>query len=255
MKQGDFSKLAKQYINRPGYSLKLLELIANTPENERGKYKVADVGAGTGKLTENLLELGFSVDCVEPNISMLNEGISYTKNKNVKWTQGSGENTGLKSDTYDWVLMGSSFHWVEFQKGINEFKRILKPNGKFTAIWNPRNLSASEFHLKIERGIEKIVPELVRKSSGSSGLTNNLTQLLNELNLFSDVIFSETEYYLNFEKSRYIGAWHSTNDIQAQAGEERWKKIIEMIERETINMDIIPIPYKSRAWTAYLKGK
>ena len=96
------------------------------------------------------------------------------------------------------------------------------------------------------------MPELVRKSSGSSGLTNNLTKLLNDTNLFSEVIFLETEYFLNFEKSRYLGAWHSTNDIQAQAGVARWKKIIDMIEKETINMDIIPIPYKSRAWTAYL---
>ena len=54
MKQGDFSKLAKQYINRPGYNLKLLELIANVPENERSKYKVADIGAGTGKLNRKL---------------------------------------------------------------------------------------------------------------------------------------------------------------------------------------------------------
>ena len=31
MKQGDFSKLAKAYINRPGYSLRLLNNIANVP--------------------------------------------------------------------------------------------------------------------------------------------------------------------------------------------------------------------------------
>ena len=140
MKQGDFSKLAKDYINRPGYSLRLLNNIANIPISSRSKFKVADIGAGTGKLSENLLQLGFNVDCVEPNIEMLKEGIKYTKNMSAVWSQGSAEDTGLKDKTYDWVLMGSSFHWVDFNKAINEFERILKPNGKFTAIWNPRNL-------------------------------------------------------------------------------------------------------------------
>ena len=55
----------------------------------------------------------------------------------------------LEDKTYDWVLMGSSFHWVDFNKAINEFERILKPNGKFGNL-NPRNLEASEFHMKIE---------------------------------------------------------------------------------------------------------
>ncbi len=252
MKQGDFSNLAKEYKNRPGYSLKLLENIANVDEKLRKKYKVADIGAGTGKLTENLLELGFNVDCVEPNIEMLNEGVKYTQNSNCNWIQGSGEDTGLKDKAYDWVIMGSSFHWVDFEKGINEFLRILKTNGKFTAIWNPRNLSASKFHMKIEENIKEIAPNIIRKSSGSSGITDVLTDLLLDCGKFKDVIFSETQYNLEFPRDRYIGAWHSTNDIQAQAGKSNWKKIINMIENETIGMDLIKIPYKSRAWTAYL---
>lgn len=38
---------------------------------------VADVGAGTGKLTENLIELGLHGYAVEPNDAMRGEGISY----------------------------------------------------------------------------------------------------------------------------------------------------------------------------------
>ena len=252
MKQGDFSELAKDYINRPGYSLRLLNYIANVPMMSRSKFKVADIGAGTGKLTENLIKLGFHIDCVEPNIEMLKEGINYTKKTRARWTQGSAEDTGLKDKTYDWVLMGSSFHWADFNKAINEFERILKPNGKFTAIWNPRNLGVSEFHMKIEKNINEIATNVKRKSSGLSGITSRLTELLIKSGVFKDVIFSETQYNLNFSRDRYIGAWHSTNDIQSQVGESNWKKIIKMIENETKGMETIKIPYKSRAWTAYL---
>ena len=253
MKQGDFSELAKAYVNRPGYSLKVLDIIGNTPEEQRASKKIADVGAGTGKLTENLLDLGYTVDAVEPNSSMMGEGIAYTKSRNVIWKQGSGEKTGLESNTYDWVLMGSSFHWVDFKQGTKEFHRILKEEGKFTAVWNPRNIQQNELHKTIERKIFEIASNIQRKSSGSSGITIELTQMLNRSKYFNEVIFIESEYELSISREKYIGAWHSTNDIQAQAGVEKWRKIIEMIENETQGMKYVPVPYKTRAWTAYVE--
>ena len=104
----------------------------------------------------------------------------------------------------------------------------------------------------MKKKINEIATNIKRKSSGLSGVTSRLTELLIDSGVFKDVIFSETQYYLNFSRERYIGAWHSTNDIQAQVGESNWKKIITMIEKETLGMDLIKIPYKSRAWTAYL---
>ena len=60
----------------------------------------------------------------------------------------------------------------------------------------------------------------------------------------------EQEYDVVMSIDRYMGAWHSTNDIQAQAGPETWNKIIAMIEKEISGLSEIVVPYKSRAWTA-----
>ena len=57
------------------------------------------------------------------------------------------------------------------------------------------------------------------------------------------------------DKARYLGAWHSVNDIQAQAGEQRWKKILEMIESKILGLQTLEIPYKIRAWTARKSSK
>lgn len=67
---------------------------------------------------------------------------------------------------------------------------------------------------------------------------------------FKDCFFMECDYKELWSKERYIGAWHSVNDIQAQAGEKRWKEILEMIEAKISSMQNIEIPYKIRAWTA-----
>ena len=77
--------------------------------------------------------------------------------------------------------------------------------------------------------------------------------MLNNSPYFDDVIFTESEYELEFPTERYLGAWHSTNDIQAQAGEEKWKEIIAMLKAETDGKKTISIPYKTRAWTAFVK--
>lgn len=70
MKHGDFTELAKYYTNRPGYSKTVLECLKNHIFNCTGEGRVADIGAGTGKLTENLAELGLGGYAVEPNKAM-----------------------------------------------------------------------------------------------------------------------------------------------------------------------------------------
>ena len=46
-----------------------------------------------------------------------------------------------------------------------------------------------------------------------------------------------------------MGAWHSVNDIQAQAGQKRWEQILAMIEHKIAPFDKLEIPYKIRSWT------
>ena len=251
MKQGDFTALAKQYINRPAYSELLLKKILKTMDYDKKKdrFSVVEVGAGTGKLTKMLLEMNLNVIAIEPNDDMREEGIKFTKEfNNIVWKKGSAEETFLESGIADWVIMASSFHWTEAKKSLPEFARILKNNGYFTAIWNPRNIKISELHTKIEDNIKSIIPELKRISSGSQS-TKRWEYILISTNHFKDCIFMETDHQESMSKERYMGAWHSVNDIQSQAGSKRWQEILHMIENEIKNLDIIDVPYKIRAWS------
>jgi SAM-dependent methyltransferase len=251
MQQGDFTQLAKQYINRPAYSQKLLEDLLKVMDysEKKSSFKIVEVGAGTGKLTKMLLEMGLSVIAVEPNDAMREEGILYTKDfRRVIWLKGSGEETNVASKTADWVVMASSFHWTNPQKSLPEFARILKDDGCFTAIWNPRNIEISELHTNIENKIKMIVPGLQRVSSGSQS-TKRWEYVLSATGDFKECLFMETDHLEIMSKDRYMGAWHSVNDIQSQAGKERWQEILAMIDQETEGLGAIEVPYKIRAWT------
>lgn len=249
MKQGDFTRLAKQYCNRTGYSELVLKALIKYIDYKEN-FKIADVGAGTGKLTKQLLELGLNVSAIEPNDAMREEGIEYTSKFHIEWKKGSGEDTTLETESVNWLLMASSFHWTDPNYSLPEFSRVLKPSGFLTVLWNPRNIEKSDLHLKIEKRIHEIVPDIKRVSSGSSKYTADIEKILISTGHFKDVIFMEAEHEVIMSKERYLGAWESVNDIQAQAGEERWKKILDAIKEEIDQFDQIVVPYKTRAWTA-----
>lgn len=130
MKQGDFTEMAKHYHNRPAYSTFLLsKLIAcvNDSHTQMQNLQVVEVGAGTGKLTELLArDFNLSVTAIEPNDAMRAEGQKATQGLPIKWLKGSGESTNLPSNSADWLIMASSFHWTDPSKSLPEFARVLK---------------------------------------------------------------------------------------------------------------------------------
>lgn len=251
MELGDFTKLAKDYVNRVGYSETVLRVLKGYIESVNGPIeKVADVGAGTGKLTQDLEHIGMHGYAVEPNDAMRAEGIKLFEGRTTfVWSKGLAEVTNLPDQCVDWLLMGSSFHWADAPVALEEFHRVLRPGGFFTAIWNPRNLESSEFHMDIERSIQEMVPNLKRVSSGSRANMQNTENKLLSTPFFNDLFLIEAPHEAVMSPERYMGAWRSVNDIHAQAGDELFEQVLTMIEKKIQGMDQIVVPYLSRAFT------
>lgn len=251
MELGDFTKLAKDYVNRVGYSETALRVLLSYIESSVGPVKrVADIGAGTGKLTQDLENLGLTGYAVEPNDAMRAEGIKlFDGHSSFAWSTGTAEVTGLPENSVDWVLMGSSFHWADTPVALKEFHRILRPGGFFTAIWNPRNIESSPFHMDIENSIREMIPNLKRVSSGSRANMQDMEDKLLSTPFFTDLFLIEAPHEAVMSKERYMGAWRSVNDIHAQAGDELFEKILEMIERKISGLEQVTVPYLSRAFT------
>lgn len=256
MEYGDFTELAKEYINRPAYSLQVLKILSSYIGAGKEEFYVADVGAGTGKLTENLTELGLRGFAIEPNDAMRSEALKLGRTtKNFKWMNGSAEKTGLEASSCDWVIMASAFHWTDKKAALNEFFRVLKPNGFFTAMWNPRDIEKSQLHMEIENIVKSHLPNLTRVSSGSQKYMANIEEELLSTGQFSNLVFIEAPHKVVMSKERYIGAWRSVNDIQVQAGPEKFDRIISDIQEFIKNEDTICVPYKTRAWTVQVNDK
>lgn len=251
MELGDFTKLAKDYVNRVGYSETALTVLKDHIETQKGPIRaVADVGAGTGKLTDDLARLGLRGFAVEPNDAMRAEGVKLFDGRDAfTWSKGTAEATGLADNSVDWVLMGSSFHWTDAPAALQEFHRILRPGGYFTAIWNPRNIESSPLHMGIEAKIREMVPNMKRVSSGSRANMQDMEKKLLSTPYFKDLFLLEAPHEAVMTKERYMGAWRSVNDIHAQAGDALFEEILQMIEGEISHLDQVVVPYLSRAFT------
>jgi SAM-dependent methyltransferase len=110
----DYTEHAAHYDKRADYSAEAIKNLLKAIDCDPSK-PAADIGAGTGKLTKELLKHGLSVRSVEPNDAMRAIGIQNTKGKSASRSVGTGEATGLPANGVYAVFSGSSFNAVDQQ--------------------------------------------------------------------------------------------------------------------------------------------
>ncbi len=255
MKHGDFTGLATDYAKfRPAYAPQVTTAILGCLGREPSRLDAADVGAGTGIWTRMLAARGLrSVTAVEPNDDMRNQGIETSRGTPVVWRKGSAEQTGLADASVDLLTMASSFHWADFDKACAEFHRVLRPEGIFGALWNPRLIEVNPLLVEIEEQITKLKPDIRRVSSGRSGLTERLTDLLSAKPQFTNVLYLEGRHVARQTPAEYLGAWRSVNDLQVQLGPELFAKFLDFVKERTANLRDIETTFLTRAWLARRK--
>lgn len=138
-----FSSRVEHYLKyRPGYPPDVLDLLKEKC-GLAGNSVVADIGSGTGILTELFLRNGNPVFGVEPNREMREAAERLLgKYPNFTSVSGTAEATALKKQSVGFVTAGQAFHWFDRERARQEFVRILNPGGWVVLIWNDRELTS-----------------------------------------------------------------------------------------------------------------
>jgi SAM-dependent methyltransferase len=146
-----FSTRVADYVRyRPSYPSTVLDLLRDEC-GMRPESTVADIGSGTGLLSELFLRNGNRVFGVEPNLEMRQAGEEYLADyPNFTSVNGSAEATTLPDASVEFVAAGQAFHWFEPMATRREFARILKPHGWVVIIWNDRRFAESAFGREFE---------------------------------------------------------------------------------------------------------
>ncbi|UCD33004.1 MAG: class I SAM-dependent methyltransferase [Desulfobacterales bacterium] len=125
-----FEKVADRWDNmRSGFfSEEVREKAYKVADIKKGK-QAADIGAGTGFVTEGLAREGLDVIAVDQSKIMMEE--LKRKFPEIDCRQGEAENLPVANETMDYVFANMFLHHVERpEKAIKEMTRILTSGGR-----------------------------------------------------------------------------------------------------------------------------
>ncbi len=239
----DYSDRANTYDKRADYSYAAVKQLLDQIGCSKNT-SVADIGAGTGKLTKILLAESLIVRAVEPNFNMRTIGMKNTQNRNVSWTEGVGEATGLPKQSFHAAFFGSSFNVVDQEKTLNEVARILVPDGWFVCMWNHRDLTDC-LQKKIEQVIHIFIPNFnygIRRKDP--------TDIIKSSSYFGEVERIQKRFIITMEADDIVDAWRSHDTLFRQSG-DKFDEIINAISEE-LTLANYKVPYFTRIWFSRL---
>lgn len=146
---------------RPGYPPGVLEHLRRVLGLSPA-HVVADVGSGTGTVSEMLLRNGNVVYAVEPNAPMREAAeAALSRYPGFHSRTGSAEATGLGDRSVDFIVAAQAFHWFRPAEARREFRRIGRPGAWTVLVWN-RRLECSPFLRAYERLLRRLARDYAR---------------------------------------------------------------------------------------------
>lgn len=122
---------------RPEYPAAALQWLLGPLQGLPRRPRVADVGAGTGKVTRGLRSSGCEVIAIDPDVTMLETLRSGVPG--VPTLVGTAESLPLADESVDAVVLGQAWHWVDPTVASLEIGRVLRSGGVLGLIWNLRD--------------------------------------------------------------------------------------------------------------------
>ena len=233
---------------RPAYPDEAVAALIDAARSGRGvdapgrddALRAADIGAGTGKMSELLARGGLLVDAVEPSEAMRAQASPI---EGVTWHDGVAEETGLPNDVYDIVVFAQSWHWMDPERAGLEAARILAPGGALAIVWNQMAVSIPWVHrlTRIMRSGDVHRPDRP-PTPGGGFAPMTLTQVA-----WEDRMTPEEILTLGTTRSSYIRS--------SEAGRARMQENLRWYLYEHLGYapgETVTIPYATLVWISHL---
>ncbi len=241
----DYTSLADAYLQRPDYADAAIDALLKVAQIAHGQA-ACDVGAGVAHLTLMLAARGLDVTAVEPNDAMRANGIKRTASlPQVRWFEGTGENTGQPDHAFSLVTFGSSFNVCDRPAALKETARILTSRGWFACMWNHRFLQDP-----IQSRIEAIIRSHIDGYSYGARREDQ-TDIIDASGLFGPVVHLDSRVIHQQSVEDCVEAWRSHATLERQAG-PAFGAIVSDIEAYLLALGkpTIEIPYTTQIWIA-----
>jgi len=240
----DYTSLAKTYDDRADYDSKLISEVVQLHESNSEDI-ILDLGAGTGKLTKELIKCGLKVLASEPNNAMRAIGVQNIASERCTWIASAAEEVDVSNNLIASTWFGSSFNVINHKEAFIEFSRYSKSSGWLTCLWNHRDLKDP-----IQRSVEVIFRDEIPNYDYGTRRQDPSETILSS-GLFKRVEHFSSTFEVKIKKSSFVEAWKSHGTLLRQSRDSNhFLRIIERVDLLLAGVDQVVIPYTTRLWTA-----
>jgi ubiquinone/menaquinone biosynthesis C-methylase UbiE len=229
-----FGTVAEAYDRgRPSYPAEAVAWLAG------GDAKVVlELGAGTGKLTRELVDQGHAVFATEPDEAMLE--VLRRRVPEVSAKVATAEAIPANDRSVDVVVVAQAFHWFDHEPALAEVARVLKPGGHLALVWNSRD----------ER-----IPWVRRLGDilGRQDLDTSSSDHLVQSELFGFMEEATFKHWQEVNRESILDLARSRSSFTAMGDDEREDNLARVrafYEDYGRGMDGMRIPYVTRCYRA-----
>jgi ubiquinone/menaquinone biosynthesis C-methylase UbiE len=234
-----FGSVAEAYDRgRPAYPAEAVAWLAG------GEAKVVlELGAGTGKLTRQLVDQGHAVFATEPDEAML--AVLRERVPEVSAKVATAEEIPANDRSVDVVVVAQAFHWFDHDVALAEIARVLKPGGHVALVWNSRD----------ER-----IPWVRRMGDilGREDLDTSSAQQLVHSGLFGFMEEAAFKHWQEVNRETVLDLARSRSSFATMddaAREERLAELLAFYDDYGRGMDGMQIPYVTRCYRAVVTDR
>lgn len=223
---------------RPAYPAHVVDIIRGLTPAGAGTIRVADIGAGTGKLSCMLAQAGMSVDAVEPSETMRHHMPHHPA---IRPIPATAEHTTLPAGSVDVATYAQSWHWMDAEAAAAEAARITTPSGAIVIVWNQMDVSVPWVH-RLTRIMRSGDVHRVDQPPRVGPLWEAPTVTRID---WVDAVSPESLQELGTTRSSYLG--------QDEAGRARMRDNLRWYLYEHLHYapgQHIDLPYMTLVWTA-----
>lgn len=243
-----FETIGPEYHRlRPGYPDEAVDWMLFHDQG-RTPQRVLDLGAGTGKLTDSLVERGLEVVAVEPSEQML--AVLTERLPQVEVHQASAESLPLPDHSIDAVVVGQAWHWMDPKIAGAEVARVLRPGGTLAMAWNKDEHEDAQPWLAEFDEVQR-VPQPVDASEENRERPEVEAHPGAGFSPFEELIVhwrmtSTGTDFLELHKTH--SAWLVADQATQAERQSHWEQILDANDAR----GEISLPYSTEAWRTHL---
>lgn len=244
---------------RPSYPDELFDAIRERLGLTRAP-QVVDLGAGTGRASLAMAELGWRVTAVEPGRAMLDVLRQQATDRGllVSTVQAEAESTGLAPDSAELVTAAQAFHWFDQERALAEIARIARPDGGVALFWNVRDGERSPFLAEYGRLLDRHAGEANDMGRYEATGRDQLRATFTASTSFTPLELVNLHHAVPMTPEQFIGLAFTASYVRALPPErqDRFRLDLAALLGRHGHADATPfeVPYRIDLWIARRRG-